>query len=107
MYIAGVIADDQYYSPMAAGSEEEPKTGNTDTSTGENYEIMSGDSETTKTVTQDDGTGEDYMAMDDDTAQGGQEDYEEPQQNEQEKPASAPQDEEYEIPGADTDYEGN
>ena len=47
--------------------------------------------------------GEDYMAMDEDISQ---ENYEEPEPNEPDKQASTIQEEEYEMPGADADYEG-
>ena len=106
-FCVAVIAGDQYYSPMGPGSEGEPNTNNAVTG-GENYEVMSGDAEPTNAAPLGDGAGEDYEAMEDDTAQGGQEDYEEPepQQTEADKQASAPQDEEYEMPGEDSNYEG-
>ena len=103
LHVKGVIPDDQYYSPMGPSGEEE--SSNTDAG-GENYEIMSGDTEPVNTAPHGDAVVEEYVAMED--AQGGQEDYEEPgQQAEQKQQDSAPQEEEYEMPGTDPDYEGS
>ena len=70
----------------------------------ETYEIMTGEADTGATPASQGDGGEDYMAMDEEIPQ---EDYEEPQPNEPDKQqASAIQEEEYEMPGADADYEG-
>ena len=96
----------------ADGNQAQPQVTSTDTA-GENYEVMSAE-QTNEATPGGEAAGEDYMAMEDEAQV--QEDYEEPQQestgNEDyeitEQPP-APQDEEYEIPGADrdSDYEGN
>ena len=79
---------------------------------GENYEVMSAEKED-GTPQGEAAAGEDYMAMEDEAQV--QEDYEEPQQEKtadedyeitesNKQPPS--QDEEYELPDADSDYEG-
>ena len=65
---------------------------------------MTGEADTGATPASQGDGGEDYMAMDEEIPQ---EDYEEPQPNEPDKQqASTIQEEEYEMPGADADYEG-
>ena len=64
---------------------------------------MTGEADTAATPASQGDGGEDYMAMDEDLIQ---EDYEEAQPNEPDKQASTIQEEEYEMPGADADYEG-
>ena len=64
---------------------------------------MTGEADTAAIPASQGDGGEDYMAMDEDISQ---ENYEEPKPNEPDKQASTIQEEEYEMPGADADYEG-
>ena len=64
---------------------------------------MTGEADTAAIPASQGDGGEDYMAMDEDISQ---DNYEEPEPNEPDKQASAIQEEVYEMPGADADYEG-
>lgn len=110
MIHVGVIPQDDYcgMDQGAKGNQNQPQA--TDMP-GENYEVMS--AEQTDGMSQGEAAaGEDYMAMEDEV----QEDYEEPQQEntadedyeitESNKQPPPSQDEEYELPDADSDYEG-
>lgn len=95
-----------------AEGKEVPSSTATDTG-GENYEVMSAEQESKAQGGET--AGEDYMAMEDDLHQ---EDYVEPQaentadedyevtEQSVKPPAPAEQEENYEIPGADENYEG-
>lgn len=98
----------------AEGNQSQPQAASEDTA-GENYEVMDSAEQTNGTSQGGEAAGEDYMAMEDEPQV--QEDYEEPQQEKTDdqnyeiadsniKQPSAPQNEEYETPGADSDYEG-
>lgn len=111
MILVGIIPQDDYceMDQGADGNQDQSQAADV---TGENYEVMSAE--------QEDGTpqgevaaGENYMAMEDEPQV--QENYEEPQQEKtadedyeitesNKQPPS--QDEEYELPDADSDYEG-
>ncbi|PFX29515.1 titin-like [Stylophora pistillata] len=111
--VAAVIAqDDQYYEmSQDAEGKEVPSSTATDTG-GENYEVMSAEQESKAQGGET--AGEDYMAMEDDLHQEdyvepqaentADEDYEVPEQSVK-PPAPAEQEENYEIPGADENYE--
>lgn len=110
MIHVGVIPQDNYceMDQGAEGNQNQPQA--TDMP-GENYEVMSAE-QTDGTSQGEAAAGEDYMAMEDEV----QEDYEEPQQEntadedyeitESNKQPPPSQDEEYELPDADSDYEG-
>ncbi|XP_078345938.1 uncharacterized protein LOC144631388 isoform X2 [Oculina patagonica] len=113
--VAGVIPQDDYceMDQGAEGNQSSPQAASEDTA-GENYEVMDSAEQTNGTSQGGEAPGEDYMAMEDDTQV--QEDYEEPQQENTAEQnyeiadsnitqPSAPQNEEYETPGADSDYE--
>ena len=100
------------YCEMDQGAEGNQNQSQATDMSGENYEVMSAE-QTDGTSQVEAAAGEDYMAMEDEV----QEDYEEPQQettaddeyeitesNIKQPPPS--QDEEYELPDADSDYEG-
>ena len=111
LILIGIIPQDDYCE-MDQGADGNQNQSQAADVPGENYEVMSAE--------QEDGTpqgeataGENYVAMDDEPQV--QEDYEEPQQEKtadedyevtesNKQPPS--QDEEYELPDADSDYEG-
>ena len=96
---------------MDQGAEGNQNQSQVTDMSGENYEVMSAE-QTDGTSRGEADAGEDYMAMEDEV----QEDYEEPQQEttadedyettESDKQPPPSQDEEYELPDADSDYEG-
>ena len=112
LYSAAVIAQDDQYYEMSQGVEGNDVPTSADMG-GENYEVMSAEQE--NEAQGGEAAGEDYMAMEDDP---GQEDYVEPQakntadenyevtEQSVKPPAPVEQEENYEIPGADEDYEG-
>lgn len=110
MIHVGVIHQDDYCGMNQGAGGNQNQLQATDMS-GQNYEVMSAE-QTDGTSQGEAAAGEDYMAMEDEV----QEDYEEPQQEntadedyeitESNKQPPPSQDEEYELPDADSDYEG-